>query len=78
MRVSQNFRRSFKPPVVTRLNDKHRETLTWDARELCWLAQACLSIIPRAAAVSEQLTPSPRLISRSAHYSRRGEDNVAM
>lgn len=76
MRVSQTFRRNFKPLVVTRLNDEHCETLTQDARELDCLAQVYLSIIPRAAAVSQQLTQSPRLIPRSACWPRRGENNV--
>lgn len=43
-----------------------------------YLVQVYLSIIPRAAAVSQQLTQSPRLLPRVAHWPRREEDNVAV
>lgn len=78
MRVSRNFRRNFEPLVVTRLNDQHCKMLTLDARELCCLAQAYLSIIPRAAAVRQQLTHSPWLNPLSDWWTRKGEDNVAV
>lgn len=78
MRVPQDFRSNFKPLVVTRSDNKHSETPTGDARELCCSAQVCVSIIPRAAAVSQQLTQSPGLISLPALMAQERGDNMSV
>lgn len=74
MRVSQKFRSHFKPLVVTRSDNKHSEALTpvSDARELCCSPGVRVSIIPGAAAVSQQLTQSPGLIPLSDGSEERG------
>lgn len=59
-RVSQNFRRNFKPLVVTRLNDEHYETLTQDARELYYLVSSGVFIHhPQGSCRESAADPEP-------------------